>query len=89
MGSFVTVVVLLAIVGAGVFLIRRLRNQRDERIDVFPYDHPRPVVREPAPSDTNKARSRAGTIGTGDPRDHGDGGRGPLPPRARAGTPEK
>lgn len=89
MGEFVTVVVLLAMVGVGMLLIHRLRNQRDERINGFPYDRSRPVVPGPAPSDSHRARGRAGPIGIGDRRDHRDGGRGRFPPRRRAGTPEK
>ena len=60
MGEFVTVVVLLAMVGVGMLLIHRLRNQRDERINVFPYDRSRPAVRESVPSDAHKARGWAG-----------------------------
>ncbi|WP_043687741.1 hypothetical protein [Streptomyces xylophagus] len=89
MGNFLTVVVLLAVVGAGVFLIRRLRNQRSERIDVFPYGRSRTDVREPAPSATHKTRSRAGASGTDDRPDHRDDGRARPPARSRAGVPEK
>ncbi|MFJ5305665.1 hypothetical protein [Streptomyces sp. NPDC088350] len=88
----VTVIVLLAMVGAGGFLIHRLRNQRAERVNAFPYDRSRPVVRGSAPSATHKARSRAGTSGTGDrpdQRDHRDDGSARPPARSRAGAPEK
>lgn len=89
MGNLLTVVVLLAVVGVGVFLVRRLRNQRDERINVFPYGRSRTDVRGPAPSDTQKARARAGTSGTGDRPDHRDDGSAQPPARSRAGAPEK
>lgn len=86
METFVTVVVLLAMVGVGVLLIHLLNNQHDERITAFPYGRSRSAVRGPAPSVPQKVRGRAGTSGTGDRRDHRDGGRGRLRPRRRTRT---
>ena len=86
MENFVTVIVLLAMVAVGVFLIHQLNNQHDERITDFPYGRSRSAGRGPAPSTPRKARGRAGTSGTGDRRDHRDGGRGRLRPRRRART---
>ncbi|WP_369250629.1 hypothetical protein [Streptomyces sp. R41] len=89
METFVTVVVLLAMVAVGVLLIHLLNNQHDERITAFPYGRSRPAVRGPAPPAPRKVRGRAGASGTGDRRDHRDGGRGRLRPRGRARTGEK
>lgn len=89
METFVTVIVLLAMVAVGVLLIHLLNNQHDERIIAFPYGRSRSTVRGPAPSAPQKARGRAGTSGTGDRRDHRDGGRGRLRPRRRTRTGEK
>ncbi|MGW7202831.1 hypothetical protein [Streptomyces sp. NPDC054837] len=86
METFVTVLVLLAMVAVGVLLIHLLNNQHAERITAFPYGRSRLAVRGPAPSDPQKARGRAGTSGTGDRR---GGGRGRLRPRRRTRTGEK
>jgi hypothetical protein len=81
--TFVTVLVLLAMGALGVFLIHRLNSQHDERISGFPYGRSLPTVRGPAPSTPRKVRGRTDprTVGTGDRRDHRDGGRGRLRPR--------
>ncbi|MFJ2239326.1 hypothetical protein [Streptomyces sp. NPDC087859] len=89
METFVTVLVLLAMVAVGVLLIHLLNNQHAERITAFPYGRSRLAVRGAAPSDPQKARGRAGTSGTGDRRDHRDGGRGRLRPRRPTRTGEK
>ncbi|MFD3581717.1 hypothetical protein [Streptomyces sp. NPDC058683] len=86
METFVTVVVLLAMVAVGVFLIHLLNNQHDDRISAFPYGRSRTAVRGSAPSARQKTRGRAGTSGTGD---HHDGGRGRLRPRRRTRAGEK
>jgi hypothetical protein len=86
METFVTVVALVAMVALGAFLIHRLNNQHDERIATFHYGRSRPAARGPAPSAPQKVRGRAGTSGTGDRRDHRNGGRGRLRPRRRART---
>jgi hypothetical protein len=86
METFVTVVALVAMVALGAFLIHRLNNQHDERIATFHYSRSRPAARGPAPSAPQKVRGRAGTSGTGDRRDHRNGGRGRLRPRRRART---
>jgi len=83
METLVTVVVLLAMVAVGVLLIHLLNNQHDERITAFPYGRSRSAVRGPALPTPQKARGRAGTRGTGDRRDHRNGGRGRLRPRRR------
>nr|WSY55171.1 hypothetical protein OG999_36955 [Streptomyces sp. NBC_00886] len=89
MESFVTVVVLLAMVAVGVLLIHLLNDQHDERITAFPYGRSRSAVRGPAPPAPQKARGRTGTTGTGERRDHRDGGRGRLRPRRRTRAGEK
>jgi hypothetical protein len=89
METFVTVVVLLAMVALGAFLIHRLNNQHDERIAAFRYSRSRPAARGPAPSAPQRVRGRAATSGTGDRQDHGDGGRGRLRLRRRARTQRK
>ncbi|AVH61276.1 MULTISPECIES: hypothetical protein [Streptomyces] len=86
MDIFVTVLVLLAIVAAGVLLIHLLNNQHDERIAAFHYGRSRSVVRGLAPSAPQMLRGRAVTSGAGDRRDHRDGGRGRLRPRRRTRT---
>jgi hypothetical protein len=82
METFVTAVMLLAMVAVGVFLIHRLNTQHDERVAVFPYGRSRSTVRGPAPSAPQKPRGRAGS-GAGHRR---DGGRGWLRPHRRTRT---
>jgi hypothetical protein len=86
METFVTVVALLAMVALGAFLIHRLNNQHDERIAAFHYGRSRSAARGPAPSAPQQVRGRTAPSGTGDRRDHRDGGRGRLRPRRRART---
>ncbi|MGW7240959.1 hypothetical protein [Streptomyces sp. NPDC054804] len=86
METFVTVVVLLAMVAVGVLLIHLLNNQHDDRISAFPYGRSRAVVQGPAPPARQKGRGRAGTSGTGD---HRDGGHGRIRPQRRTRAGEK
>ncbi|WP_405638729.1 hypothetical protein [Streptomyces sp. NBC_00019] len=86
METFVTAVVLLAMVAVGVLLIHLLNTQHDERISAFPYGRSRATVRGPAPSAPQEPRGRAGTSGAGHRREYRDGGRGRLRPRRRTRT---
>ncbi|MEV6960192.1 hypothetical protein AB0M97_13500 [Streptomyces sp. NPDC051207] len=83
MGTLVTVIVLLALIALGAFLIHRLNAQRGDRIADFHYGRTGSVVRAPAPPAGRKAHGRmSGASGTGGRRDRRDGGRGRLrPPR--------
>lgn len=58
METFVTVIVLLAMVALGVLLIHLLNNQHDERIAAFHYGRSRPAARGPAPTVPRKVRGR-------------------------------
>ncbi|MCZ4508037.1 hypothetical protein O3Q52_07435 [Streptomyces sp. ActVer] len=78
METFVTVVVILAMVALGAFLIHRLNNQHDERIAAFRFSRSLPAVRGPAPSAPEQAPGRAATSGTSDRQGHDGGGRGRL-----------
>ncbi|MFD9445390.1 hypothetical protein ACFWBR_07200 [Streptomyces sp. NPDC060006] len=88
METFVTVVVLLAMVALGAFLIHQLNNQHADRIADFPYGRSWPTSREPAPSEPRKVRGRSVASGTGDRRDPRDEGRGRLRSRRPARTRE-
>lgn len=83
METFVTVVVILAMIALGVLLIHLLNSQHDERIAAFRYNRSRSAVRGPVPPVPQRTRGRAGASGIGDRRDHRDGGRGRLRPRRR------
>ncbi|WP_327397924.1 hypothetical protein [Streptomyces phaeochromogenes] len=78
METFVTVVVILAMVALGAFLIHRLNNQHDERIATFRFSRSLPAVRGPAPSSPEQVPGRAATGGTGDRQGRDGGGRGRL-----------
>jgi len=78
METFVTVVVILAMVALGAFLIHRLNNQHDERIATFRFSRSLPAVRGPAPSAPEQVPGRAAASGTGDRQGHDSGGRGRL-----------
>ncbi|MFD3498949.1 hypothetical protein ACFWWT_38325 [Streptomyces sp. NPDC058676] len=56
MEVIVTVVVILAMTAVGVYLIRRLNAQHDERIAAFHYGSPRPALRVPVPTRPWKTR---------------------------------
>jgi hypothetical protein len=83
MEIFVTVLVILAMIALGVLLIHLLNSQHGDRIAAFHYGRSASAVPGPGPSAPHKARGRAGASGTGDRRDHRDGGRGRLRPRRR------
>ncbi|TRO60634.1 MULTISPECIES: hypothetical protein [unclassified Streptomyces] len=78
METFLTVVVILAMVALGAFLIHRLNNQHDERIAAFRFSRSLPAVRGPGPSAPPQVPGPAATSATGDRRAQGDGGRGRL-----------
>ncbi|MFE7836500.1 hypothetical protein ACFU53_10720 [Streptomyces sp. NPDC057474] len=83
METFVTVIVIIAVIAFGVLLIHLLNSQHSDRIAVFHYGHSGMPVAGPTPSAPPKARGRARTTGTGRRRDHRDGGRGRLRLRRR------
>ncbi len=56
MEAILTVVVILAMIAVGVFLVRRLNAQHDERIAAFHYGSPRPALRVPVPARPWKTR---------------------------------
>ncbi|MFD3308847.1 hypothetical protein [Streptomyces sp. NPDC058694] len=71
METFVTVVVILAMVALGTFLIHRLNNQHDERIAAFRFSRSLPAVRGTAPSAPRRDAGHAATSGTSDRRGRG------------------
>lgn len=90
METFVTVIVILAMIALGVLLIHLLNAQHSDRIAAFHYGRSGMPVAGPDPSAPRKGRGRAGASGSGGRRDHRDGGRGRLRPRRRTrkGTPQ-
>ncbi|MFE6824845.1 hypothetical protein [Streptomyces sp. NPDC057690] len=60
MAAFVTVIVILAMIAVGVFLIHRLNPQHSERIAVFHYARSGTPVAgpEPSPPTSRKTRGR-------------------------------
>ena len=80
----VTVIVLLAVVAAGAFLIHRLNAQHGDRSAAFHYGRGGVVAPDRKTADGPTARRRAAEAnGAGERRDHRDGGRGRLRPRRR------
>ncbi|SES35857.1 hypothetical protein SAMN04487983_10456 [Streptomyces sp. yr375] len=59
MVTFVTVIVILAMIALGVLLIHMLNTQRGARVVAFHYGRSgTPVLGPPAPTDPHSARSR-------------------------------
>ncbi|GAA2539423.1 MULTISPECIES: hypothetical protein [Streptomyces] len=84
MDILVTVIVLLAVIAAGVFLIHRLNSQHGDRAAAFHYGRDGVAAPGQKPADGKAARRRAAAAsGAGEHRDHRDGGRGRLRPRRR------
>ncbi|CAM5483736.1 hypothetical protein [Streptomyces aurantiogriseus] len=83
METFVTVIVVLAMIALGVLLIHLLNSQHRDRIAAFHYGRSGTPVPGPAPSHPRRTRGRAAASVTGGRRDHRDGGRGRLRPRRR------
>ncbi|MFF4505386.1 hypothetical protein [Streptomyces sp. NPDC001401] len=82
METFVTVLVILAMIALGVVLIHLLNTRDSDHIAAFHYGRSGMPVAGPAPSAPRKAHGWAGASRTGR-RDHRDGGRGRLRPRRR------
>jgi hypothetical protein len=82
--TFVTVLVILAMIALGAFLIHLLDAQHGERIAAFHYGRSGTPVSGPAAPAPRKAHGRVGTSTAGLRRDHRDGGRGRLRPRRRS-----
>ena len=85
METFLTVIVIIAVIAFGALLIHQLNSQHSDRISAFHYGHFGMPVAGPPPSAPRKARVRAGTTGTGRRR---DAGRGRLRHRLRRRTQE-
>jgi hypothetical protein len=84
MDVLVTVLALLAVIAAGVFLIHRLNAQHGDRIAAFHYGRDGVVAPGRKPTGRKPTRRTAATTnGAGERRDHRDGGRGRLRPRRR------
>lgn len=83
--TFVTVLVILAMIALGAYLIHQLNSQHGERTAGFHYGHSGMPVGGPTPSAPRKGhgRGRVGTGSAGRRRDHRDGGRGRLRTRRR------
>ncbi|GAA3799513.1 hypothetical protein GCM10022403_036940 [Streptomyces coacervatus] len=83
METFVTVLVILAMIAVGAFLIHLLDAQHSDRIAAFHYGRSGTPLAGPAASAPRKAHGGVGTSSAGRRRDHRDGGRGRLRPRRR------
>ncbi|MEU1553203.1 hypothetical protein ABZ517_10835 [Streptomyces scabiei] len=83
METFLTVIVIIAVIAFGALLIHRLNSQHGDRIAAFHYGHSRMPVAGPPPAVPRKARVRGRTTGTGRRR---DAGRGRLRHRLRRRT---
>lgn len=84
MDIFVTVIVLLAVIAAGAFLIHRLNSQHGDRATAFHYRRDGVVAPGQEPRAGQVARRRTGEVnGAARRRDHRDGGRARLRPRRR------
>ncbi|WNZ09851.1 hypothetical protein [Streptomyces sp. 11x1] len=73
METFLTLIVIIAVIVFGSLLIHRLNSQHGDRIAAFHYGRSRTPDAGPRPSAPRKARVRAGTTGTGRRRDAGSG----------------
>lgn len=81
--TFVTVLVILAMIALGALLIHLLDAQHGDRIAAFHYGRSGTPVAGPPASAPRKTHGRVGTSSTARRRDHRDGGRGRLRPRRR------
>ncbi|MEU3253166.1 hypothetical protein [Streptomyces sp. NPDC006997] len=81
MDVFVTVIVVLAVIAAGAFLIHRLNSQHGERTAAFYYDRGGVVAPDRKPTDSQPVHHRGAEANGGGERR--DGGRGRLRPRRR------
>ncbi|CAM5715007.1 ABC transporter substrate-binding protein OS=Streptomyces aurantiogriseus OX=66870 GN=GCM10010251_02220 PE=3 SV=1 [Streptomyces aurantiogriseus] len=72
METFVTVIVVLAMIALGVLLIHLLNSQHRDRIAAFHYGRSGTPVPGPAPSHPRRTRGRAAASVTGGRRDHRD-----------------
>ncbi|MER6162328.1 hypothetical protein ABT147_43715 [Streptomyces sp. NPDC001868] len=86
METFVTVIVIIAVIAFGALLIHQLNTQHSDRIAAFHYGHSgMPVAGQP-PSARQKTRGRVRTTGTGRRRDHHGAGHARLLLRLRRRT---
>ncbi|SDO03032.1 hypothetical protein SAMN04487981_10810 [Streptomyces sp. cf386] len=74
METFVTVIVIFAMIAFGVLLIHRLNSQHSDQMAAFHYGRSGTPVPGPAPSARRKARGWARAGGTADSRDRRDDG---------------
>jgi hypothetical protein len=70
--TFVTAVVVLAMIAFGVLLIHLLNSQHSGRMTVFHYGRSGMPAPGPAPSAPRKTNGRLGVSGTACRRDRGD-----------------
>ncbi|MGC9538219.1 hypothetical protein [Streptomyces sp. UG1] len=74
METFVTVIVILAMIALGVLLIHLLNSQHGDRMAAFHYGRSGTPVPGPAPSAPRKAHGRARVSGTAGRRGRRDDG---------------
>ncbi|MFF4471735.1 hypothetical protein ACFYZ3_19450 [Streptomyces sp. NPDC001599] len=80
----VTVIVLLAVIAAGAFLIHRLNSQHGDRSAAFHYGRGGVVAPDRKTDEGSAVRRRASAArDAGERRGRGGGGRGRLRPRRR------
>ncbi|MDF3146754.1 hypothetical protein, partial [Streptomyces sp. T21Q-yed] len=72
--TFLTVIVVLAMIAFGVLLIHLLNSQHSDRVAAFHYGRYGMPVPGPAPSAPRKSHGRARASGTAGRRDHRDDG---------------
>ncbi|MET7619262.1 hypothetical protein [Streptomyces sp. NPDC005408] len=81
MGTFFTVLVLLATVALGALAIHMLNSQHDERIAAFPYGRAKSNLRNPPTADPHTSRGLVASSATDGRRDRRVGGSGRIWPR--------
>ncbi|MER5465796.1 hypothetical protein ABT010_35045 [Streptomyces sp. NPDC002668] len=83
MGTFVTVLVLMAMIALGALAIHMLNTQHDERIAAFPYGRSKWNLRTRPTAVPPKSRGHAASSATGVRRVHHVGDFGRFWPRRR------
>ncbi|GAB2925920.1 hypothetical protein [Streptomyces heilongjiangensis] len=65
METFLTLIVIIAMIAFGALLIQRLNSQHGDRIAAFHYGHSRTPAAGPPPSAPRKGSDRTGATGRG------------------------